>query len=141
MFERVIFYLLVCHLTQIFMDHIDSLLVNIFAIFCPYVTIISCTTITLIENIEYSFGDSAPCPRFYHRSLLLCKIYKTKFSEVLFLGPSVTMNSTVQIKKWVCKGHPFCANNVWNDGVVLVCTVNKHLGRLYFCFQELVYIY
>lgn len=34
---------------------------------------------------------------------------------------SFRMSSTVQIKKVVCKGLPFCANNVWNDGVVLMC--------------------
>lgn len=55
---------------------------------------------------------------------------------------SVTMNCTVQNKQLVCEGLPFCANNVYNYGVVLICVQSTSiLEELYFCFQQLVYSY
>lgn len=49
---------------------------------------------------------------------------------------SVTMNCTVQNKKLVFEGLPFCAN-VWIDGVVLICVQSTSiLEDLYFCFQK-----
>lgn len=114
-----------------------------------------------VDSLRWRLVPCFPCKEqnghlslpfwFYHHGFLLCNIHKRKFCSpqtphrgvfryYRVLLRQIGWTLLCRTKDLICDGLLFCANNVWNDCVVLICVqlTLEHLGRYIFLFSNKV---